>query len=145
MMEFILLRRIYEPEQVLGILNVVEGARILFQCKTLELGWRNNLPNISCVPAGHYQLSWEHSPSFNRKLWELKNVPNRSEIKFHVANYSKELRGCIAVGDHHLDMNGDGKRDLRNSAHTLQRLHEVTTGLTEASLWIYGLGDDNSL
>lgn len=142
MIEFILIRRAYEQNQTLGILHLVEDTKTLFTCRTLELAWRNNLPQVSCVPAGKYRMVYEHSEKFNRKLWELKDVPGRDEIKFHVANFADQLLGCIAVGDMHLDLNDNGERDLRNSKVTLSRLHDWTRGMNEGTLWIYGNGED---
>jgi hypothetical protein len=121
----------------------MEGSKLLFSCRTLELGWKNNQRNISCIPAGTYPMEWEYSSKFKQHLWELKNVPNRSEIKFHVANYSRQLNGCIAVGDLHQDLDRDGLLDLRNSRITLDRIHGHTQGLTQSSLIVYGDGRDS--
>lgn len=54
--------------------------------------------NLKKIPTGTYDLKLDYSPSFKMNLWELYNVPNRSECKIHVANYPKELEGCIAIG-----------------------------------------------
>lgn len=67
-------------------------------CWALELPWLNNEINISCVPSGTYKLKLEYSRKFGRSLYELKDVPGRSECKFHKANYLSELSGCIALG-----------------------------------------------
>lgn len=142
MIEFVLIRRVYEDKQVLGNLFLMEEARPVFSCRTLELPWLNNRKQVSCIPAGRYEMIWEHSPAFRRKLWELRNVTRRSEIKFHVANFHRELNGCIGVGDFHLDLDGDGYRDLRNSRMTLDKIHQHTSGMTEAILWVYGDGRD---
>jgi hypothetical protein len=66
---------------------------------TLELPWMSNRRGVSCVPDGRYKLVFEYSPRFRRKLWELKNVPGRSEIKIHPANHTGQLHGCIALGE----------------------------------------------
>ncbi|MBK9270777.1 MAG: hypothetical protein IPM48_04200 [Saprospiraceae bacterium] len=142
MIEFVVIRRSYEEKQVLGTLLIMDEVKTLFNCRTLELAWQRNQKNISCVPAGKYMMKFEYSSKFKRKLWELKAVPNRTEIKFHVANFHHELNGCIAVGDLHLDMNQDGFRDLRNSRNTLDKIHQYTNGLEEVPLWIYGDGRD---
>lgn len=142
MLEFILIRRVYEDRQTLGTLLLLDESKIIFSCRTLELAWNNNLRSISCIPAGKYPLVWEFSPAFGQNLWELKNVPNRSEIKFHVANYHRQLNGCIGVGDLHLDIDNDGYRDLRNSRNTLERIHTYTQGLQNSQLIVYGDGRD---
>ena len=81
----------------------VDGTEV---CKTLELPWLNNHPQTSCVPAGTYAVEREYSPHFDRDLWELKGVPDRSECKIHPANRPEELRGCIAPGMAYADFDG---------------------------------------
>jgi hypothetical protein len=66
-----------------------------FQCFTLE-----NSHKI--IPAGSYPISLYDSPHNRRVVPLLHNVPNRSEIEIHVANYYHDLEGCIGVG---ADMN----------------------------------------
>jgi len=72
----------------------------------LELPYRNNKPNISCIPTGEYKVSLRFSPHFKKKLYHIKNVPHRSFILFHGANfagdvtksYQTHLQGCITLG-----------------------------------------------
>lgn len=92
---------------------------------TLERGFLDNKKNVSCVPAGIYNLKLEYSPKFETNLWELYGVPNRSECKFHVANYWHQLNGCIALGDKHLDIDNDGVLDVTNSRLTLDKFHKA--------------------
>lgn len=97
------LRRLEQNEVgTYGVLEV-NGAEV---AKTLELPWRDNHPQTSCVPAGTYDVVLDYSPHFNRDLWELTEVPGRSECKFHPANVPDELRGCIALGSDYGDFNG---------------------------------------
>lgn len=103
---------------------------------SLERGWRNNQNNISCVPEGIYDLKLEWSPKFRKDLWELYGVPNRSECKFHVANYWKELNGCIALGVKHKDINNDGDPDITSSRITMIKFHEKMSGLSQAKVKI---------
>lgn len=128
-----------DKRQEIGNMFVMDQTRILFKCCTLERGWLNNAPNISCVPVGTYPLVWEWSPGFKEMLWELKEVPNRSECKIHVANYWKQLEGCIAPGDMHKDLNGDGLPDVRNSRPTLNRFHAAMDGIKETTIQIIEL------
>jgi len=69
-----------------------------FRCFTVERPWVQNMPTVSCVPAGLYPLILEYSPKFARPLWELKDVPGRAEAKIHPANRASELEGCIGPG-----------------------------------------------
>ena len=91
---------------------------------SLERGWRNNERIVSSVPEGEYDLTLEYSPKFRKDLWELKNVPNRLECKFHAANYWRELEGCISLGNKHKDIDGDGDPDITSSRLTMKKFHE---------------------
>ena len=124
-MNVILTRVVFEPEQILGHLSVLDECKQIFQCRTLELPWRDNAKGLSCIPPGCYPLVYEWSPRFEMMLWEIYDVPGRSECKFHTANYVRQLNGCIALGDLHTDLNGDGQRDIRNSRATVERFNET--------------------
>ncbi|MBS1562742.1 MAG: hypothetical protein JST39_00080 [Bacteroidetes bacterium] len=65
-------------------------------CFAIELPWRDNKPQVSCVAEGRYELVKRYSPKFKDHL-QLVNVPKRDYILIHPANDAiKELRGCIA-------------------------------------------------
>lgn len=78
-----------------------------FSCFTVELPWRDNKRGISCIPRGKYDVVWNYSPSFKRDMYLIKDVPGRSGIRVHSANfagdeqkgYRKQLYGCIAPGE----------------------------------------------
>lgn len=75
-------------------------------CYAIELPWRENVRNISCIPEGTYPLAKRYSKRFG---WHIlvRDVPMRSAILFHPANNAeKELRGCIAPVS---ELTGDGK------------------------------------
>ena len=75
---------------------------------SLELPWRDYQPNISCIPPGTYQAVKIYSPHFNRMIYRLVDVPGRSEVEIHPANWAgdtskgwySDLRGCITLGAH---------------------------------------------
>jgi hypothetical protein len=99
---------------------------LLYSCKTVELAWKNNEPQVSCIPNGIYTVSI-CNPTDRikyRHLW-IQNVPNRAGIKIHIANFSYQLRGCIAVGTSHADMNKDGIIDVVSSTKALNDLLAV--------------------
>ncbi|WP_281980332.1 DUF5675 family protein [Tenacibaculum mesophilum] len=67
-----------------------------YLCQTIELPWRNNQRNISCIPEGRYEIQPRFSRKFKHHLI-LKNVTNRSFILIHPANDAqRDLEGCIA-------------------------------------------------
>lgn len=91
-MEILLERFCYHPEGTLGVLTV--GGEEFY---TVERPWEHNLPRISCIPEGEYEMKRRKSPKFGW-CWEVKDVPNRTYILFHSANFPDELQGCIAPG-----------------------------------------------
>lgn len=103
---------------------------------SLERGWRNNQTGVSCVPEGIYPLKLEYSPRFRKDLWELYNVPGRSECKFHVANYWQELNGCISLGRKHKDINFDGDPDVTSSRIVMDEFHNIMSGQSQSMLKI---------
>lgn len=79
-----------------GRLHVDPGGNA-WTAYTIELPWRNNERNRSCIPSGEYLARQHVSPDFGRTLW-VKDVDDRSEIVIHVANSPADLDGCIAPG-----------------------------------------------
>lgn len=132
-----IIRHEHSKVQTLGYLYVLNFKEdILFSCNTLELPYLENKRNISCVPIGEYKCVLEYSDRFKKNLWELKNVPNRSECKFHSANYFKQLNGCIALGSDFKDINSDGWKDIINSKNTMDEFNEVLKDIKEIILTI---------
>ena len=126
-----------DDNQTLGKCTVYdENNKPIFSALSLERGWRNNMNNISCVPLGRYPLILEFSNRFQTDLWELKNVPNRSECKFHSANYWFQLNGCIALGRSLADINKDGYNDITASRSTMRAFHNAMGNDTRAEVII---------
>lgn len=103
---------------------------------TIERGWKDNQSNISCVPEGTYDLKLENSPRFKKDLWELYGVPNRSECKFHAANYWRQLNGCISLGRKHKDIDGDGDPDVTSSRNVMKEFHSLLSGQSQSTVKI---------
>lgn len=123
----------FAGKEYLGTLIVFdEDGDLLFNCKTLELSWNKNLRSISCIPCGFYELVFEYSRAFDKELWEIKGVPYRSECKLHAANYYQQIKGCIALGLSHSDINADGIIDIANSVTALDRFHRAMGDDTKA-------------
>jgi hypothetical protein len=67
-----------------------------FFCFTIELPWKANARNISCIPEGCYEVEERVSEKHGRHLW-LPKVKGRDLILLHGANdAARDLRGCIA-------------------------------------------------
>lgn len=77
---------------------------------TLEEPWRdldqNGISdrNISCIPAGEYELvlrkSHQNGGTGGRDydVWELIGVPGRDNVQIHIGNDLDDTEGCILVG-----------------------------------------------
>ena len=70
-----------------------------FCCYTLELPWIGNKKNVSCIPTGQYVANVDRSVTIGGEpVIRLEDVPGRTGILVHVANYTREIQGCVAVG-----------------------------------------------
>jgi hypothetical protein len=84
-----------------GIIMLEDGTTIY----SLELPWKNNEKDVSCVPSGVYQLIPYTSPKHD-STWYLENAElgvggygvERSFCEIHSANWARQLEGCIALG-----------------------------------------------
>lgn len=121
----VVLKRKYRKECTLGKLLVTDEKGLENQVATLELPWKENKTNVSCIPEGTYKVVKTYSPRFKKKLWLVKGVPGRSGIRFHPANFVRQLQGCIAPGLTHYDIDGDGIIDITNSRKGMALLNAV--------------------
>lgn len=88
-----------------------------FSCVTLELPWKNNATDISCIPKGTYQCS--KRPFYATMMYQVLGVLGRIGIFFHVGNYWHDVLGCIILGATFADINRDGQIDITNSKPTV--------------------------
>jgi len=119
-----LIRAQGDEVQTLGVL-VTRRDNELWTCKTLELPWKNNAPNISCIPTGTYLCRWTLSCRLRKWTYEVMGVPKRAGIRIHPANLFHQLHGCIALGDAHKDINADGHLDLIHSGLTVEAFNNL--------------------
>lgn len=91
-----LVRSVSSEQGTAGILTFGTTA-----IRTMELPWRDNLRQVSCIPEGTYRAIWAKSPKFGM-CYHLLAVPSRSSVLIHPANFAGEapfdtqLHGCIA-------------------------------------------------
>ena len=65
-------------------------------CSTIELPWKENQRQISCIPEGRYRIMKRYTPRFGYHIM-ICDVPNRSNILIHAFNDAlAESKGCIA-------------------------------------------------
>lgn len=119
MIEVHLDRFCYHPNGTLGVIDY-EDERFW----TIERPWLDNKPNVSCIPTGIYEMGWRVSPRFG-ETWHVKDVPDRTHILIHVANYSKDVQGCIGLGS---SLMGDTVA-VASSKNAVKRFEELTKGL----------------
>lgn len=121
-MKLLLERYSHEKKQTIGKLYLLRNdGSVIDDWHSLELPWLDNQKNISCIPKGIYKAKKHVSPRFGNSLW-IQDVPNRSEILIHLANYFSDLRGCIAIGVDLKDLNNDGHIDLVQSRKAINLL-----------------------
>jgi len=123
-MRAVLIRLNENRKQTLGRLFIFDGLDIAFECCTLELPFKTNAKNISCIPTGEYKVSTRNSEKYGDH-YQVENVMMRDYILIHPANYYTQLRGCIAVGYNFYDINNDGEHDLTHSRRTMKHLLSI--------------------
>jgi len=95
----LLIRDCFSEKSVLGKLYC-NGE---FISHTLELAWKNNQKNVSCIPRGEYKCKVRLArESSSREYVHLiiEDVENRSYVLFHRGNVPSDSKGCILTGTH---------------------------------------------
>lgn len=90
-----LIRFMNTSEHTLGVL--LDDSTGLPICFTLELPYKDNRVDESCIPCGAYVCSHYSSDRF-KDAYYIGNVEGRSNILIHKGNSLKETTGCILVG-----------------------------------------------
>ncbi|MCU0431386.1 MAG: DUF5675 family protein, partial [Cytophagaceae bacterium] len=111
-------------KETLGTISVMNAEREVFTCKTLELPWKDNKVDISCIPKGTYKVQKRYSARYLHHF-HVMDVPGRNWILIHTGNYYSQIAGSIIVGLHHVDLNKDGVLDVSNSAETIKKLQSI--------------------
>lgn len=104
-----------------------------FACFSLELPWRDNRVDISCIPAGTYRGGPVHSPRFGR-VYGLHEVPGRTHILLHAGNLAgdvalgleSDVAGCILLGARRGILHG--QRAVLASRRTVSRFQAALGG-----------------
>lgn len=143
-------RKEYSDKQVLGEFKLYDADNNeIFSAASLELPWRNNESRVSCIPAGNYKAvrrsSQKYPESYHVQELDADQVNGRSWILIHKGNYHTDILGCILLGEGHIDINGDGYKDVYSSGKVIKKLVE-TAGEEGFTLEITGAQPDfNSL
>lgn len=110
-----------------GIFGVLSIDNNPFGCFTVE-----SLEHA--IPAGYYSVEFTYSPEFNQTM-PLIDVPNRTAIRIHPANYPTQLLGCIAVGDK------EEPDAVDNSRNTFNSLNKIISGKEDLHIQISDIVD----
>jgi Family of unknown function (DUF5675) len=76
------------------------------------------------IDAGTYQVALTMSPHLGYVCPEVLNVPGRTEIRWHIGNYPKEVLGCCVVGT------AVGTNEVENSRTAFDALMTKLEGQT---------------
>lgn len=105
--------------QTTGVFDAYNNGKNMI-CYSLELPWKDNKRNISCIPKGTYTCKLTNSIKYG-KVYKVLDVPGRTGILIHAGNYNKDTQGCILLGNDLKDINNDGQKDVTNSKLTLSK------------------------
>ena len=97
---------------------------VVFQCKTLELPWRNNAKGKSCFPKGTYNCVYTSSNRSDLcKTYIINGTPGRDGCRMHkwwyagdkALGYQSHVEGCVLLGDSLTENanNNHGKRQVK--------------------------------
>jgi len=93
-MNLTLTRFAYLDNGVFGRLVLPSGIRLY----TVERPWLDNATSVSCIPEGRYRIKPRHYFGGGYDAYEICNVPGRTHILFHVANWPHDVEGCVGLG-----------------------------------------------
>jgi hypothetical protein len=116
--EIVLNRFCYHPQGTLGKIELEDEV-----FWTIERPWLDNRPNVSCIPIGLYPMERRVSPRFG-ETWYMPDVPDRTWILMHVANFPKDVQGCIGIG---MGLMGD-RIAVADSRKALEIFERMTVG-----------------
>lgn len=119
-----LLRTYHATHTKAAFVALDPAGNIVMQCVTLELSWKDNAPQVSCIPEGEYLVRTRKTDKFGLH-YHVQGVTGREWILFHPANYVSQLLGCIIPGSRYADLNRDGVPDIVDSKATLNQMLAV--------------------
>jgi hypothetical protein len=107
-------------------------------CVTLELPWKNNDPQVSCIPTIQTYAERVESLKFGN-TFEVKNVPNRTHILFHGANTIADLLGCIGLAEFYHRFAGQAGVANPSKGAAMIEFHQLTKDVNKFDLHIYDI------
>lgn len=128
-MTTITLQRVAQTDKLTQGVFIMDGVAFAV---TLELPWRNNAQDISCIPAGTYEAFYRLSPQRGYHVWQLIDVPGRTYVQIHKGTTTAHTKGCIIVAEQFEEYNG--RFAVFRSSKGFNELMEKTKGLTRIRL-----------
>jgi hypothetical protein len=141
----IILRRFaYTPMGTFGHLIMLGNE---FECYTVERPWKDNQPEISCIPEGNYELVLGRFNKGGYPAYEFVEVPGREYIKIHIANTMDDVLGCIGLGSSLGFVQGKWAVTLSSRAHTqfMRAMHDSRTAWIEIKSVFGDVGKSETL
>ena len=124
-MKMLVIRTTHNDFQTIGTGLIFDNlGRMLFDFRTLELAYRNNMREISSIPAGKYRVEKRNSVKYGSHF-HILGVSNRTLILIHVGNYHINTKGCILVGSEYKYLDTDKNLDVANSLQTMKKLNDI--------------------
>lgn len=119
-------------EGVFGVLTL--NGKVV--CVTLERPWLDNQQDISCIPPDIYIAQRHQSPEHG-ETFKIVNVPNRTDILFHIGNRIKNSKGCILTGSSYGEL--EGERAVLSSSKAFIQFMTKLEGVDSFPLQIINL------
>lgn len=130
MIEVTLQRQAYLDSGTFGRLTMPDGSVVY----TVERPWVLNHRSVSCIPEGSYVCRPAMFHRGGYEAIEVCDVPDRSRILIHRANWPEQVEGCIGVGERLTCL--DGRLGVTRSRHTFERVMMPQLGHVEWMLHI---------
>lgn len=99
-------------------------------CRTLE----RLFDGVPVIPVGTWTCRRRISPHFGYAVFELVDVPGHDYLEIHIANWERQLEGCIAVGKALGLSNQDHPTMLMNSAAAFKSFMALQEGVQSFTL-----------
>lgn len=111
-------------DRTLGRLCVFSGLNLEATFSTLELPFRNNERQKSCILSAFYTVEPRTSPKYGKHLLVIGTAP-REMILLHHGNYPGDTEGCVLIGTDFGDIDKDGRLEITSSRQAMRKLVEL--------------------
>lgn len=133
MLKLVLVRLDYLKDRTLGRLEIYKDLLHLGSFVTLELPNKNNLRQVSCIPAGKYVLKAENHPT-KGKCFRVLNVQGRDGVLLHRGNFPSDTLGCILPALRFEDIDHDGQMDVAASGSAMDLIWTMVPDTAELNI-----------